>query len=376
MVARLWINSQPIALSVLTYQDDAVPYQDHNIRFRWNETGPRRLPNVVHVPPSTTFSDRSDDHDDDLQLDIMVPAYERNERLQLFARNLGKAIFEYHQQSVNAGVGERRITKFRLLVTRYTEQEKARSPAFQRVLAKLTGLELPDIVMVHSSDNAKFTRASALKLLHDAACHLESCLVSRLDVDIEVRPEFFDHAIQTVVLRHQPPNDSQNAEWQNPSKSNTINNSTPTVYFPIVWSAYNPKSVELVEADFRQKGQDLPAYSEHRGHWRPYGKGMYVLSGPDALLLNYDAFTHQGWGGEDVDFYKRCVALPRRILRRTETGLIHTWHNKNCTMGVEVHTEDKRNKCLDSNRRERGSPYGIKLLTEYERNRKTSTKPT
>lgn len=308
-----------------------------------------------------------------LQIDLMVPVYERDDRLRIFATNLGKAVSDY--RNLNNDNSQLKISTFRLLVTRFSKEEQAESDSFKEELAKVTNLPLDHIVMVKANDTTTFSRARALNMLHEAACHLETCLITRLDVDMEVRQEFFQHSIETVYLKQVPPTTELNKDWA----ESDLPEDTPVAYFPIVWSAYNPESVVLVEKKFKHelrkenpKGDmvelmkaKMPEFSEHRGHWRPYGKGMYVISGTDALKLTYDT-SFEGWGGEDVDFYERTVALPRRILRRVETGLIHQWHPKFCDQGKDAFTPDQIRNCRASVRKEEGSDLGQQLLWNHK----------
>ena len=308
--------------------------------------------------------------DGPLMMDLMVPTYNRNERLQKFAAQLGTAISQYHQKTAELqAAGDTnvpRIAIFRLLVTCFTPEEKAGAEEFQKRLAELAGLPLDNVVMVHGE--AAFSRSLALHLLHKAACHEMRCLASRLDVDMEVRAIFFDHAVETVILEQRPPEEPMNLNFQKLSEAGgprNLTNSTPAVYFPIVWSAYNPATVKLVEKHFIRQGKAIPPeFSTHRGHWRYYGKGMYVIRGPDAARIDYRdlVLKHQGWGQEDVDFMEKVIRLPRRIFRRTERGLIHTWHEKSCVMGVDVHDELKQRQCFTSVNNEEGSPLGKQLV--------------
>jgi hypothetical protein len=86
----------------------------------------------------------------ELQLDIMVPVFQRDDRLRVFAASLGKAIVDYKQNANNDGVPQ--ISAFRLLVTRYSSDGTSRPNStadFQSELAALAFLLKNDIVMVH-----------------------------------------------------------------------------------------------------------------------------------------------------------------------------------------------------------------------------------
>jgi hypothetical protein len=307
----------------------------------------------------------------ELQLDIMVPVFQRDDRLRVFAASLGKAIVDYKQNANNDGVPQ--ISAFRLLVTRYSSDGTSRPNStadFQSELAALAFLPKNDIVMVHAPSGQAFSRSAARNLLHDNACPLDTCLATGMDVDMEIRQEFFQHAVQMVVLMQVEENESKHV--QKPSKQQIDrqillhkNTSVPTVYFPIVWSAYNPQSIQLVETFLRQQKHQpnftLDEFSEHSGRWRPHGLGMYVMRGSDTRWLRFDT-TFQGWGGEDKAFFF-MIWQHRRLIRRHETGLVHVWHDKSCVMGKDVFTKEQMEDCGTVRKTDQqGSKLGIKLL--------------
>ncbi len=103
-------------------------------------------------------------------------------------------------------------------------------------------------------------------------------------------------------------------------------------YFPIMFSAYDPKTVELVDELIPSIKRNL--HSDHHGHWRRYSFGMYVIAGSDAARLSMDE-SFSGWGGEDNDFFAR-VSSELHVIRLHEPGLTHIWHDKNCDLGAFV----------------------------------------
>jgi hypothetical protein len=287
-----------------------------------------------------------------LQFDILLPLFERDDNVRAFAARLKPTLKAYQRETeTKANVNVKRITTFRLLLTRYTQAEINSIPQLKDQLVQILDLPPDNIVMI-PVHNEYFQRSSACNTLMASACHETNCLVARIDVDMHILPEFFVHSVDHI---------------QTPK----------TAYFPIVWSEYNPQSVQLVQeymdnqaAQRNTPKQKLERYSDHRGHWRSYGTGMYVLSGPDAAHFKLDenfkgmysnrsaptivviAFaTHDlnkssnylycppiyctvGWGGEDGNFYT-LVKAQRNIVREEEPGLIHTWHGKKCRPGKD-----------------------------------------
>jgi hypothetical protein len=65
-----------------------------------------------------------------------------------------------------------------------------------------------------------------------------------------------------------------------------------SAYFPIMFSAFEPESVELVDKFQPQTKQWR--FSKHHGDWRIFSFGMYVLAGSDAAQLTMDE-SFVGW---------------------------------------------------------------------------------
>jgi len=317
-----------------------------------------------------------------LQMDILCPVYQRDDRIETFARNLGIAVrdYNYNNNNNNSTItsipGRIRISKFRLFLTRYSEEERRTAEKLQQQISLWTSLPTNNIVMVMGLSNQPFERSSAVNLLQEAACHQSHCLVARIDVDMKVKDGFFDNAVQYVY-------DQQKA------------------YFPIVWSEYYPLSARLVEAELaknditkqvgaltqqqQQQQQEkvpldaslyklnepyryryLDEHSEHRGYWRIWGTGMYCLLGPHAQQFRLNE-SFKGWGGEDGNFYNyvSSTLTKYRVVRENEPGLIHLWHPKTCRMGVDVMDDTQWKDCQGAKLNQMGSEWGMKLLNEH-----------
>ena len=89
-----------------------------------------------------------------------------------------------------------------------------------------------------------------------------------------------------------------------------------SVYFPIVWSRFNPNSVRKIA---RLRGTDVEDVnkvgSPHAGKWRVWGKGNYAIYGADAKTQRMDDKI-VGWGGEDDDFFSRTSRVMNIIRMR------------------------------------------------------------
>jgi len=272
---------------------------------------------------------------------------------------------------------------FRLLVTRYPEDAQ-KTPtdfrALRKTLSEKTSLPESQIRLLRVGKDLpasdfhvlKFNRAHARNVLLQNACQLDTCLVTSVDVDMQILPVFFHRALKTV-------------------KPFT------RAYFPIVFSEYNPRTVQLVQDFFYTKHQKLkaggsdgsgddnkngngnnnnvinnegeteslddnlllPPYSQHRGLWRDFGYGMYAIAGSDVKRFRFNE-KYQGWGHEDNDFYK-LVHSSMQVHRQREHGLIHGWHPKNCAVGSDIITKQQWIDCLRSKDAMEGSILGLLL---------------
>ena len=230
-----------------------------------------------------------------VQLDIGVPVSAENDKLIQFAKVLGTSISEFRRNVIG-------IYKFRLLITRYPKDKK-KAKLLREKLLKLSHVDSVLFIVVNKP---RFHRAEATNAIHKNACESEQCVLTIVDVDMELEPGY----LRNALLRAAP----------------------KTIYFPVVWSQYRPSSVALVEA----LGGPLAKFSAQRGLWREFGYGMYAMSGKDALTLMMDEANFKGWGGEDIDFYNRSKTLSFRIIRQRDPYLVHRWHPKICRLGSTV----------------------------------------
>nr|CAH7728883.1 unnamed protein product [Callosobruchus chinensis] len=114
------------------------------------------------------------------------------------------------------------------------------------------------------------------------------------------------------------------------------------VYFPIVYSLYNPK---FLNEYINVSGISQGIIDETHGFWRQFGFGIGSLYKSDYIDLGGFNLMISGWGYEDVTFYDNVVKSGLKIVRAVDPGLIHVYHNVQCDEHLEV---GQKAMCLGS----------------------------
>ena len=110
-------------------------------------------------------------------------------------------------------------------------------------------------------------------------------------------------------------------------RTNTIKGKQ--IYFPIVFSQYNPRYTKLSGSVSLPPEFD-PMYSYAKGYWRFKGFGMVAVYKSDFNMVGGLNTRIVGWGKEDIEFAERTLWYEKTLFRAPSLGLHHIFHSKNC----------------------------------------------
>ena len=123
------------------------------------------------------------------------------------------------------------------------------------------------------------------------------------------------------------------------------------VYFPIVFSQYNPETV--CHQQYKRcwcnhthgcviNPQD---FHSSTGNWRHFGFGIAVMYRADMLAVGGYNLSIQGWGKEDVDLYTNFIQSHLTVFRAVDPGMTHVFHAIECDPRLDT---AKRIMCVNS----------------------------
>ncbi|XP_014671866.1 PREDICTED: chondroitin sulfate synthase 1-like [Priapulus caudatus] len=160
-----------------------------------------------------------------------------------------------------------------------------------------------ELAVVHAK--GPFSRAPALEI--GARQYGRDALLFFVDVDMHFDAAF----LQRVRL-------------------NTVQ--SRSVYFPIVYSQFDPATVYADDAAPR----DPLRVAEHTGYWRQFGFGIASMYHSDLRDAGGFDLSIVGWGKEDVDLFDKMVRGGNvTIHRAADPGIVHVYHRIECDAGLE-----------------------------------------
>ena len=115
---------------------------------------------------------------------------------------------------------------------------------------------------------------------------------------------------------------------------------TKQVYFPIIFSQYDPHYWETTNVSMTFSSFHL---RDDIGYWRQYGFGMLGIYKADLGQIGNWNVEISGWGKEDVEIYDKLVQSPHlNVFRAVDNSLMHIFHTKECSLTLRA---DQMNMC-------------------------------
>ncbi|KAK7481602.1 hypothetical protein BaRGS_00027118 [Batillaria attramentaria] len=169
------------------------------------------------------------------------------------------------------------------------------------------------IEIVHAQ--GQFSRGRGLEL-GAQRCHSDA-LLFMVDVDILMTPSSLTRIRLNTLLGRQ-------------------------VYFPIVFSQYDPQPVCEAQPQHCQCHANegctlIPTdFSSSAGYWRQFGFGIATMYRSDMLSVGGFDQSIVGWGKEDVDLYTKFIESNLTVFRAVDPGMTHVFHAITCDPSLDA----------------------------------------
>lgn len=111
------------------------------------------------------------------------------------------------------------------------------------------------------------------------------------------------------------------------------------LYFPIVFSEYNPLVVydpDYATENSLTMSSDYFCVTEQAGYFRQFGYGIASLYKSDLDLIGGLNSNIKGWGLEDVQLFDKCVNSNLTIFRSADANFVHAYHTVVCDNSLDL----------------------------------------
>ncbi|KAG5878296.1 hypothetical protein JTB14_017647 [Gonioctena quinquepunctata] len=220
----------------------------------------------------------------------------------------------------------------RLYIILYKNEEVPEDHRLSSKLIRDITTKYPDRPIKVVFSNGTFSRGKALQLGVNEVT--DDSLMFFIDVDMIFDKKSLQRIRGNTVLKKQ-------------------------VYFPIVYSLYNPKlfNKSYRNADYSSFNQDI--IDEQTGFWRQFGFGIVSLYKSDYLKIGGFNLLISGWGFEDVTFFDNVVKSDLKIVRTVDPGLIHVFHSVTCDSHLDI---EQKKMCLGTKASTLGSVNQLQYI--------------
>ncbi|XP_026573157.1 chondroitin sulfate N-acetylgalactosaminyltransferase 1 isoform X2 [Pseudonaja textilis] len=130
------------------------------------------------------------------------------------------------------------------------------------------------------------------------------------------------------------------------------------VFYPVLFSQYNPSLIYGRHDSIPPLKQQLVIKKE-TGFWRDFGFGMTCQFRSDYINIGGFDLDIKGWGGEDVQLYRKYLHSNLMVIRTPVRGLFHLWHEKHC---LDELTPEQYKMCIQSKAMNEASHDQLGLL--------------
>ena len=232
---------------------------------------------------------------------------------------------EFMQRFVDTGIRwDRRVY---LTIVYFGQEGRDRVRSIVNAVVKSENFDSYKIIFTHQD----FSRGAALQKGVES-WEQGNVLIFFCDVDVYFTPDFLERC-----RLHTSPGEK--------------------VYYPIVFSQYNPI--------ITYGGEQIPSLdqqmklSKDSGFWRDFGFGMSCQYRDDFLKVGGFDLTIKGWGMEDVKLYRNYLYSKLTVIRGYDRGIFHIYHRKECNKNL---ADSQFISCLQSKAINEGSHKQMGML--------------
>lgn len=138
-----------------------------------------------------------------------------------------------------------------------------------------------------------------------------------------------------------------------------------SVYFPMVFSTFNPESIKYSRFTHVVSNSDNPFFIHpETGQFRIWGFGMMAAAVSDVKAVGLYNEDHTSWGLEDNEMYDSFKRSKLKLWKVYDPDIVHRYHPKSCEGNKG--DESKYAICLSTVAVYEGTVYQLERRREHE----------